>query len=143
MICFGNRTPLIRMSAPTHKSLLVRNVVLMLSYWVVSWARLQGHPMIWSLALCPDHAKQEIVVRRGFWRSSSGKGSTYCIHIHSRDSITSTYTRDGTTKPVSRDQILRRERGQENIHFPFSVNHEEDWHPYTVDPYSVSSDYQI
>ena len=27
-------------------------------------------------------------------------------------------TRDGTAKPVSRDQILRRERGQGNIHFP-------------------------
>ena len=27
-------------------------------------------------------------------------------------------TRDGTAEPVSRDQILRRERGQGNIHFP-------------------------
>ena len=26
-------------------------------------------------------------------------------------------TRDGTAEPVSRDQILRRERGQGNIHF--------------------------
>ena len=26
-------------------------------------------------------------------------------------------TRDGTGEPVSRDQILRRERGQGNIHF--------------------------
>ena len=45
-------------------------------------------------------------------------------------------TRDGTTKPVSRDQILRRERGQGNINFPFSVDHEQDWRPYPVDPYS-------
>ena len=34
-------------------------------------------------------------------------------------------TRDGTAESVSRDQILRRERGQENIHFPCSVDHEQ------------------
>ena len=44
-------------------------------------------------------------------------------------------TRDGTTEPVSRDQIFRRERGQENIHFPCSADHEQDWQPYPVDPY--------
>ena len=44
-------------------------------------------------------------------------------------------TRDGTTEPVSRDQILRRERGQGNIHFPCSAHHEQDWQPYPVDPY--------
>ena len=45
-------------------------------------------------------------------------------------------TRDGTAEPVSRDQILRRERGQGNIHFPCSADHEQDWQPYPVDPYS-------
>ena len=45
-------------------------------------------------------------------------------------------TRDGTAEPVSRDQILRRERGQGNINFPYSADHEQDWHPYLVDPYS-------
>ena len=30
-------------------------------------------------------------------------------------------------RPVSRDQILRRERGQGNIHFPCSADHEQDW----------------
>ena len=45
-------------------------------------------------------------------------------------------TRDGTAEPVSRDQILRRERGQGNIHFPPSADHEQDWRPYPVDPYS-------
>ena len=45
-------------------------------------------------------------------------------------------TRDWTAEPVSRDQILRRERGQGNIHFPFSADHEQDWQPYMVDPYS-------
>ena len=45
-------------------------------------------------------------------------------------------TRDGTAEPVSRDQVLRRERGQGNIYFPCSANHEQDWQIYTVDPYS-------
>ena len=36
-------------------------------------------------------------------------------------------TRDGTVEPLLRDQILRRERGQGNIHSPCSADHEEDW----------------
>ena len=45
-------------------------------------------------------------------------------------------TRDATAGPVSRDQILRRERGRGNIHFPCSADHEQDWQPYPVDSYS-------
>ena len=42
-------------------------------------------------------------------------------------------TRDGTAKPVSRDQILRRERGHRIIHFPCSAaDHEQDWQPCPV-----------
>ena len=42
-------------------------------------------------------------------------------------------TRDGTAEPVSRDQILRRERGQRIFHFPCSAaDHEQDWQPYPV-----------
>ena len=37
---FGSRPPLIRRSVPAHKSLLVRNVVSMLSHRVISRARL-------------------------------------------------------------------------------------------------------
>ena len=44
--------------------------------------------------------------------------------------------RDGTAELVSRDQILRRERGQGDIHYPCSADHERDWQPYPVDPYS-------
>ena len=44
--------------------------------------------------------------------------------------------RDRTAEPVLRDQILRRERGQENINFPCSADHGQDWQPYPVDPYS-------
>ena len=39
-------------------------------------------------------------------------------------------TRDGTVEPVSRDQILRRERGQGNIIFSCSGDHELDWQPH-------------
>ena len=45
-------------------------------------------------------------------------------------------TRDGTAENVSRDQILRRERGPGNVHFPCSADHEQDWQRYPVDPYS-------
>ena len=45
-------------------------------------------------------------------------------------------TPDGTAEPVSRNQILRRERGQGNVHLPCSADHEEDWQPYPVDSYS-------
>ena len=47
-------------------------------------------------------------------------------------------TRDGTADPVSRDEILKRERGQGNtsIHFSCSADYEQDWQPYPVDPYS-------
>ena len=46
--------------------------------------------------------------------------------------------RDG--QPVSRDKILRRERGQGNDHLPCSADHLQDWEPYPVDPYSAIRD---
>ena len=46
-------------------------------------------------------------------------------------------TWDGTAEPVSREQILRRVRGQGVIHFPCSADHEQDWQPYPVDPCSA------
>ena len=49
-------------------------------------------------------------------------------------------TRDGTAEPVSRDQILRHARDQGNIVFPCSADHEQDWQPYSVDPYSAICD---
>ena len=45
--------------------------------------------------------------------------------------------RDGTAELVSRDQILRRERGQGNVNFPCSADDEQDWQPYPVDLYSL------
>ena len=49
-------------------------------------------------------------------------------------------TRDRTTEPVSRDQILRREQEQGSTRFPCSADREDNWQPYPVDPYSVESD---
>ena len=49
-------------------------------------------------------------------------------------------TQDGTADLVSRDQILRHARGQGNIDFPCSADHEQDWQPYPVDPYSAICD---
>ena len=49
-------------------------------------------------------------------------------------------TRDGTAEPASRDQILRHARGQGNINFPPSADHEQDWQPYPFDPYSAICD---
>ena len=46
-------------------------------------------------------------------------------------------TPDGTAEPLSRDQILRRERGQGKNRFPYSADHKQDWQPYPVDPYPV------
>ena len=48
--------------------------------------------------------------------------------------------RGGTAKPVSRDQILRHVRRRGNNHFPCSADHEQDWQPYPVDPYSATCD---
>ena len=55
------------------------------------------------------------------------------VSISTRFSLSmemSRLTRDGTAELVSRDQILRRERGHGNIHFPCSADHDEqDWQP--------------
>ena len=49
-------------------------------------------------------------------------------------------TRDGTVEPVSRDQILRRERGEVKINFPYLADNEQDEQPYPVDLYSAMCD---
>ena len=48
--------------------------------------------------------------------------------------------RDRTDDFVSQDQILGGERGQGNIIFSCSADHEQDWQPYPVDPYSAICD---
>ena len=51
-------------------------------------------------------------------------------------------TRDGPAERISRDQVLRRERGQRTNHFPRLANHEHrigNLAYYTVDPYTAES----
>ena len=52
-------------------------------------------------------------------------------------------TRDGTAESVSRDQIIRRKRGQGKKHSPRLADHEQDWQPYPVDPCSAMYDMSI
>ena len=79
---------------------------------------------------CPEEDSINGVVR-------FGKVDKAYISIIFRLSMEmSRLTRGGTAEPVSRDQCLRRERGQGNIHFHCSADHEQDWQPYPVDPYS-------
>ena len=66
--------------------------------------------------------------------------SIYESTIFSLSVEMSRLTRDGTAEPVSQDQILRHARGQGNIHFLCSADHEQDWQPYRVDSYSAICD---
>ena len=66
--------------------------------------------------------------RRGTWQESrkQAQDSAWSMEM-------SKLTRDGTDEPVSRDQILRREREQRIIHFPCSAaDHGQDWQPCPV-----------
>ena len=59
------------------------------------------------------------------------------LYVSTRFSLSMEMSRlmqDGTAEPVSRDQILRRERGKGNVNFPCSADHEQDWQPDSVDP---------
>ena len=51
-----------------------------------------------------------------------------------RDGVIVQLRQDGTAEPVSRDQILRRERGQGKKHFSCSPDHQQDRQPYPLDP---------
>ena len=50
-------------------------------------------------------------------------------------------TWDGIAEPVSRDQILRRERGQGNTNFPSPADHEQDGNLHPVDTMHLPSLY--
>ena len=69
------------------------------------------------------------MVRHNVRHDLTIKGSRFSLSMEM-----SRLTRDGTAETVSRDQILRRERGQGSIHFPRSADHEQDRQPYPVDP---------
>ena len=46
-------------------------------------------------------------------------------------------TRDGTAEPVSRDQFSGVYKDRGIFIFPCSADHEQDWQPYPVDPYTL------
>ena len=52
---------------------------------------------------------------------------------------TSRLTRDGAAAPVSRE-LSGANGDRENIHCPCSADHEQDWQPYPVGPYSAICD---
>ena len=45
-------------------------------------------------------------------------------------------TRDGTAETVSRDPNLQARMGIGKYDFSCSADHEQDWQPYPIDPYS-------
>ena len=58
----GNHPPLIRMSAPTpHTSSRAQRRMNAFTLVYLDVTVVRGHPMVWSLALCPDGAKQDPV----------------------------------------------------------------------------------
>ena len=57
---------------------------------------------------------------------------TFSLTVENKQAVAG---RDGRT--VSRDQILRCERGQGNVPFPCSADDEQDWQPHPVDLYSA------
>ena len=73
---------------------------------------------------CRESAGTELVVLKPLRCSFRSTVLIVCMFVsesHSNTSLSremSRLTRDGTAEPVSRDQILRRERGQGNIIFP-------------------------
>ena len=70
--------------------------------------------------------KEIAVVRAIETRPRKSGGIPYVSTRFSLSMEMSRLTRDGTAEPVSRDQFFRRERGQGNIHFPFTADHEQD-----------------
>ena len=46
-------------------------------------------------------------------------------------------TRDGMAESSRVTKFSGANRDRENIHFLCSVNHEQDWQPYPVDPHST------
>ena len=71
-----------------------------------------------------------------------------CLRIWSRETVSAVPSRVSLLISVLRlDLVLTygippellithvRQRGQGNIHFPCSADHEQDWQPYPVDPY--------
>ena len=107
----------------------------------------QPYPVDPYSAICYDHTYihtyHTYIHTWRFHKWTPPRNSGGISQVSTRFSLSmemSRLTRDGTAEPVSRDQILRHARGQGNINFLCSANHEQDWQPYPVDPYSAMCD---
>ena len=87
----------------------------------------------------PLYCTPTLIAMQGHQKNSEDK-TVFSKHNNILSMEMSRLTRDGTAEPVSRDQNLRHARGQGNVHFPCSADHEHDWQLYPVDPYSAISD---
>ena len=95
-IPFGSHPLLIRISVSAHKkSLLARKVVSVLSrmYSYLEATIVRSHPMIWSLALCPDDAEQgQVVYGAEFGEVMFLAKGVRILHPYSGASIASAFT---------------------------------------------------
>ena len=98
--------------------------VLLISWYVHSLVNISTAAFIVHTVMCTDNK----------WTPTRNSEESRKQALDSAWSMEmSNLTRDATAEPVSRDQILRRERGQGIIHFPCSAAyHEQDWQPCPV-----------
>ena len=59
---FGGRPPILRMSNPAHKSLGAQHCLNALTPGYLKGTVVRGDPMVWSLVLCLDDGKQNVVL---------------------------------------------------------------------------------
>ena len=104
-------------------------------------ATVRTRRLLWAGALLRvgDHRLPKRVMP-GDWRTRNNNTPSDIIRRSPYVWRMGGLTRDGAAEPVSRDQILRRERTQGNIHSPCSAGHEQDWQPYQVDLSSARCD---
>ena len=107
----------------------------------ICFAPLHVHPCPCNVRISTEYLYSEHALKVRWMHSHPTAGKINPNHapksLFSLSMEMSRLTRDGTAEPVSRDQILRHVRGQGNVHFPCSADHEQDWQPYPVDPYSA------
>ena len=77
---------------------------------------------MYTYMYCCIHSTYKCVPIMNRRRSGTREKSRKQALDSARSMEMSRLTRDGTAEPVSRDQILRRERGQGTIHFPCSAS---------------------
>ena len=109
------------------------NIAAVWNYLEVYWPRVGG---LSAMNVIGTQSRDSIDSGLTRWRMAvsinewtPSRESAGIPKVSTRSSLSmemSRLTRDGTAKPVPRDQIfLRREQEQENIYFPCSADHEQ------------------